>query len=105
MYKSKALIMVKSIFDLLTTATQMESLDGLELEKVSSDYYHADQRVLECQEQIKHVLPVEMQKILMELDDEYTYMRISGGNVYYRQGFSDAIRLIMQTITWGPARS
>ncbi|AJQ26487.1 hypothetical protein [Pelosinus fermentans] len=97
--------MVKSIFDLLTTASEMESLDGLDLEKVSSDYYHAYQKMLEYQTQIKHALPAEMQKILMELDDEYTCMRISGGDVYYRQGFSDAMRLIMQTLTWGPARS
>jgi uncharacterized protein (DUF2164 family) len=97
--------MAKSIFDLLVTASEIESLDGLDLEKVSSDYYHAYQRMLEYQTQIKHALPAEMQKTLMELDDEYTCMRLSGGDVYYRQGFSDAIRLIMQTLTWGPARS
>jgi len=97
--------MVKSIFDLLVTASEMESLDGLDLEKVSSDYYHACQRMLEYQKQIKHVLPAEMQKTLMELDDEYTCMQISSGDVYYRQGFCDAVRLIMQTLTWGPARS
>jgi uncharacterized protein (DUF2164 family) len=97
--------MVKSIFDLLVTASEIESLDGLDLEKVSSVYYHACQRMLEYQTQIKHVLPAEMQKTLMELDDEYTCMRISSGDVYYRQGFCDAVRLIMQTLTWGPARS
>jgi len=97
--------MGKSIFDLLVTAAETESLDGLNLEKLSSDYYHAYQRMLEHQTQIKHVLPEEMQKALMELDDEYTCMRISSGDVYYRQGFSDAVRLIMQTLTWGPARS
>ena len=52
--------MVKSIFDLLTTASEMESLDGLDLERVSSDYYHAYHKMLEYQTQIKHALPVEM---------------------------------------------
>jgi uncharacterized protein (DUF2164 family) len=97
--------MGKSVFDLLVTAVEVESLDGLDLEKVSSDYYHAYQRVLECQKKIKNALPLELQKMLMELDDEYTCMRISGGDVYYRQGFSDAVRLVMQTLTWGPGRS
>lgn len=97
--------MGKSLFDLLVNATEAESLDGLDLAKASSDYYHAYRRALKYQDQIKHALPAEMQKILMELDDEYTCMRLSGGDVYYRQGFSDAIRFIMQTLTWGPARS
>lgn len=89
----------------MVTASEVESLDGLDLEKVSSDYYHAYQKMLEYQTQIKHALPVEMHKILVELDDEYICMQISSGDVYYRQGFSDAMRLIMQTLTWGPARS
>jgi uncharacterized protein (DUF2164 family) len=97
--------MAKSLFDLLVTATEMESLDGLALEKVSSDYYYACQRALECQNKIKNALPLEMQETLMQLDDEYTCMRLSGGDVYYRQGFSDAMRLIMQTLIWGPTRS
>lgn len=45
-----------------------------------------------------------LNKTLVELDDEYNCMLISGMDVHYRQGFSDAVHLMMETLTWAPTR-
>jgi hypothetical protein len=97
--------MVKSVFDLLASAIKHEKLIDLQLEKYSSEYYYANEKVLAYQKKIKSALPVELQDTLMGLDDEYNTMLSSGMDVYYRQGFSDAVQLIMESLTWAPTRS
>ena len=98
-------MMIKSVFDSLAATMEHESLVGLDIAKHSSEYYHASEKVLACQRKLKSALPVELQETLGELDDEYNCMMTSGMDVYYRQGFSDAVRLIMETLTWLPTRS
>ncbi|MDF2523974.1 MAG: hypothetical protein K0R31_1615 [Clostridiales bacterium] len=97
--------MIKSVFDSLAAMMEHENLVGLHLEKHSSEYYHANNKVLEYQKKIKSPLPLEMQESLEQLDDEYNCMMLSGMDVYYRQGFSDAVWLVMETLTWSPMRS
>jgi hypothetical protein len=96
---------VKSVFDLLAATMEHEKLVDLHLEKCSSEYYYANNKVLACESKLKNALPLELQETLAELDDEYNCMMMSGMDVYYRQGFSDAVRLIMETLTWAPTRS
>ncbi|WP_245542135.1 hypothetical protein [Propionispira raffinosivorans] len=48
---------------------------------------------------------MDLQETLEQLDDEYNCMMLSGMDVYYQQGFSDAVRLIMETMNWLPTRS
>lgn len=98
-------MMIKSVFDSLSATMEHESLVGLDLRKHSSEYYHANEKVLAYQRKLKSALPVELRETLVELDDEYNCMMTSGMDVYYRQGFSDAVRLIMETMTWVPTRS
>ena len=98
-------MMIKSVFDSLAATMEHESLVGLDLAKHSSEYYHASEKVLSYQRKLKSALSVELQETLVELDDEYNCMMTSGMDVYYRQGFSDAVRLIMETMTWTPTRS
>ena len=92
------------MFDFLATAMEHENLEDLHLEKHSSEYYYANQKVLQYQKQLQSTLPLELQQILIELDDEYNCMLISGMDVHYRQGFSDAVHLMMETLTWAPTR-
>ncbi|WP_110955438.1 hypothetical protein [Anaerosinus massiliensis] len=96
--------MVKSVFDLLASTMEHENLVDLHLEKCSSEYYYANNKVLEYESKLKGALPLDLQEILVKLDDEYNCMMISAMDVHYRQGFSDAVRLIMQTLTWVPTR-
>jgi uncharacterized protein (DUF2164 family) len=97
--------MIKSVFDSLTATMEHENLVGLDLAKHSSEYYHANNKVLECESKLKSALPLELQETLEQLEAEYNCMMLSGMDVYYRQGFSDAVRLIMETLTWSPTRS
>lgn len=97
--------MVKSVFDLLASTIKHEKLIDLQLEKYSSEYYYANEKVLAYQKKIKSVLPLELQETLIELDDEYSSMLSSGMDIYYRQGFFDAVQLIMESLTWAPTRS
>jgi len=97
--------MVKSVFDLLAATMEHENLVNLHLEKCSSEYYHANNKVLACESKLKNALPLDLQETLEQLDDQYNCMMLSGMDAYYRQGFSDAVRLIMETMTWGPTRS
>ena len=98
-------MMIKNVFDSLVATMEHENLAGLDLGKYSSEYYYANEKVLVYQRKIKSALPVELQETLVDLDDEYNCMMTSGMDVYYRQGFSDAVRLIMETMTWSPTRS
>ncbi|SEJ77519.1 hypothetical protein SAMN05660742_116110 [Propionispira arboris] len=98
-------MMIKNVFDSLVATMEHENLAGLDLGKHSSEYYYANEKVLAYQRKIKSALPVELQETLVDLDDEYNCMMTSGMDVYYRQGFSDAVRLIMETMTWSPTRS
>ena len=98
-------MMMKNVFDSLAATKEHENLVGLDLRKYSSEYFHASEKVLAYQDKIKNVLPLELQETLEQLDDEYNCMMMSGMDVYYRQGFSDAVRLIMETMSWSPARS
>ena len=98
-------MMMKNVFDSLAATMEYENLAGLDLGKHSSEYYHASEKVLAYQDKIKNALPLELQETLEKLDDEYNCMMMSGMDVYYRQGFSDAVRLIMETMNWSPTRS
>ena len=98
-------MMMKNVFDSLAATMEHENLTGLDLGKQSSEYYYANEKVLAYQKQIKSALPLDFQETLEQLDDEYNCMMMSGMDVYYRQGFSDAVRLIMETMSWSPRRS
>ncbi|WP_019552585.1 hypothetical protein [Propionispira raffinosivorans] len=98
-------MMMKNVFDSLAATKEQEILVGLDLRKYSSEYFHASEKILTYQDKIKNVLPLDLQETLEQLDDEYNCMMLSGMDVYYRQGFSDAVRLIMETMSWSPRRS
>lgn len=96
--------MKKNVFDFLATAIETENWEHESLENVSSEYYNASRQAESYYEQIKETLPPEMHDILLRLDDERNRMENAGIDVYYRKGFSDAVRLIMQTMIWEPGR-
>ena len=96
--------MTKSLFELSVSAIEMETAERLNLDDVSSSYHNSYQKVLEYQEQIRKALPSEMHEMLEQLECEYDMLQAYEGDMYYRHGFSDAIRLLMQALTWEPAR-
>jgi hypothetical protein len=97
-------IVVENLFDFLAAAIETENWEHVSLERVSSDYYHASQKVENYYEKLKEVLPPEMHETLLRFDDERNHMENASMDVYYRQGFSDALRLLLQAMLWKPGR-
>jgi hypothetical protein len=98
-------IMVKNLFDFLVTAIETETLEHTSLENESREYRHASQEAENCYRKIKTILPPEMQETLLRFDDERNLMEGAGIDVYYRKGFSDAIRFLIQAMLWEPGRN
>ncbi|MBP2659696.1 MAG: hypothetical protein H6Q69_2728 [Firmicutes bacterium] len=96
--------MTTSILSLVTKALELNQ-DCLALEEVSSEYFYAQQNAQLLKEEIQNLLPPDKQKRLVLLDEKYTAMFSAGTSAYYRQGFVDAIRLLTESLTWGPTRS
>ncbi|MBP2657045.1 MAG: hypothetical protein H6Q69_77 [Firmicutes bacterium] len=95
--------MTTSILSLVTNALELEQ-KYLALEEVSSEYFYAQQNAQQLKEEILNFLPPDKKKTLTLLEEKYTAMFSAGTSVYYRQGFVDAIRLLTESLTWGPNR-
>ena len=74
------------------------------LEKVSCDYYWAELENNELEESLAKILSAEEFKKVNKLHENSTLQEAIAEEIYYNQGFSDAIRFIMQSLTWGPVR-
>lgn len=74
------------------------------LEYVSADYYWAQEEIKELKELLAKTLPVEEMKKIEQLHDKFKLQEGIAGEIYYNQAFSDAIRFIIQSLTWGPVR-
>ncbi|MBP2662059.1 MAG: hypothetical protein H6Q71_7 [Firmicutes bacterium] len=95
--------MTTSILNLVTKALELEQ-ECLALEELSSEYCYAQQNAQQLKEEILNLLPPDKNKTLTLLDEKYITMFSAGTSVYYRQGFADAIRLLAESLTWGPTR-
>lgn len=94
----------QTLFDLVATAIDSEPLESIALENVSAKYRKASRGSERYCEEIRKNLPPELQLTLQCMDDERSYMEAIATELYYRKGFCDAIRLLVQTLTWEPAR-
>lgn len=94
---------VESIFETLAWALEDER-SKRPLDKVSSDYYYANKRLEELQEEISRLLPPEEQIKAKRLDDECIALLAAGAGLSYRQGLADGMRLILEALTWAPSR-
>lgn len=96
--------MANNVFDFLVNAVEMESCQ-VPAQNIPDEYDRASRKADSYYEKIKAVLPPEMQDALYELDGERCMMEMIGKNIYYRKGFSDALRLIFQALFWEPHKS
>lgn len=96
--------MANNVFDFLVHAMETEECQ-VPAKNVPDEYDRASRRAESYYEKIKGVLPPEMQDILYEMDGEKCMMEMIGNDMYYRKGFSDALRLIFQALFWEPRKS
>lgn len=78
--------------------------DLMNLEKLSTDYYYADQQINKLEKEFFQALPKENVKDLNKLYDCFSAQKAITGEIFYNQGFSDGIKLIIQSLTWDSVR-
>ena len=74
------------------------------LDKVSEAYYSAESKNNEIEEKIAKALSEEDLKMINKLCDNFMTKEVVAGELYYNQGFSDGIRLIIHSLIWKPVR-
>ena len=73
-------------------------MDRLNPREASPKYAGLEEEVKHLYDRIKVALPNEAAEKLNELCDTYTEMAAMITELYYRQGFSDGVMVIMQAI-------
>jgi len=66
-----------------------------------TEAYSVYRKLVEHQEEIKRLLPPEVHGALARLGEEYSQRYPEEAAVYYRQGFTDAMRLVFDCLPIG----
>lgn len=74
------------------------------LEKVSESYYRANLENNHIEKALAETLSQEEMITIHKLCDSFLTKEVIAGKLYYNQGFSDAIRLIIHSLIWNPVR-
>ncbi|SEJ18336.1 hypothetical protein SAMN05660742_10476 [Propionispira arboris] len=91
------------IFEIITEALRNVH-DGKNLEDVSNLYsklYAENNQMVDI---LDKTLVGEDLKVFHYLCDNFSYREVTAEDIYYNQGFSDAIKLIVQSMLWSPVR-
>ncbi|MBP2656479.1 MAG: hypothetical protein H6Q73_4048 [Firmicutes bacterium] len=86
-----------SILEMVAKALEEKS-EGTAAGKGAIEHYYTYQSFVQCQEEIKRLLPPEMHETLTRLCNEYSTVYSAEKELYYRQGFIDALRLIFKCL-------
>lgn len=94
------------VFETATTELRLmhDASDLMNLEKVSRNYNWAEQKIDQLEKEFSETLPEETMEKLEQLHEYFTTQETIAGEIFYNQGFSDGIRLIMQSLAWEPIR-
>ncbi|MBU2702446.1 protein of unknown function (DUF2164 family) [Sporomusaceae bacterium BoRhaA] len=76
-----------------------------DLRTASGDYYCTSRKIEVLQQELTAELTKEQVVKLRELQDYFSYLESSSGDIYYNQGFADGISLMMQSLMWEAVRS
>lgn len=92
--------MVTNVFDFIADAIETENWGEGSLQNLPPEYRRAYYKAEDAAEKVKAALPSAMQDVLSDLEEQWETMETLGRSLYYRRGFSDALRLIFQTLLW-----
>ncbi len=81
-----------------------DSADLIDLGEVSERYYQAEQENNKLEKALAAILTKENREILNKMYDNFTTQETVAGEIYYNQGFSDAIKFMMQSLVWESVR-
>ncbi|MBP2629830.1 MAG: hypothetical protein H6Q70_458 [Firmicutes bacterium] len=74
------------------------------LEKVAENYYWANLENNTIEKKLEQCLSKEEMKMVYKLCDNFLTKEVVTGELYYNQGFSDAMQLIIHSLVWSPVR-
>lgn len=74
------------------------------LENVSEGYYQAEQANDKLKKRLLEILPKEGIEIVDKMQENFTEKETLAGEIYYNQGFCDAVKLMMQSLAWESVR-
>ena len=72
------------------------------LEEVAENYYRANLENNTIEKTLEERLSQEDMKMIYKLCDNFLTKEVVAGKLYYNQGFSDAIQLIIHSLVWSP---
>jgi uncharacterized protein (DUF2164 family) len=81
-----------------------DSDDLRNLEKVSERYYRAEQENEQLEKTLSETLAKESIEKINKMHENFTMQETIAGEIYYNQGFSDAIKFMMQSLVWESVR-
>jgi len=77
-----------------------DSEDLIDLGEVSERYYRAEQENNNLEKTLAANLTKENMEIINKMYDNFTTREVLAGEIYYNQGFSDAIKFMVQSLVW-----
>lgn len=93
----------KNLFESAMDSMENVSLNT-PLQEISSEYYYSNIAAKEYEDELRAALPQNLHCTLSRLADKHNEREAASMTLSYRQGFSDSIRFIMQSLSWEPSR-
>ncbi len=78
--------------------------DLMNLERVSADYYWAEQEFEKLEKELSSIVSEDTMGKLTQLHEYFANQKAITEEVFYNQGFSDGIKMIIQSLSWEPVR-
>jgi uncharacterized protein (DUF2164 family) len=75
-----------------------------DLVEVSERYCRAEWEINQLEKRLAETLSKENMEIINKMHDNFTTQETVAGEIHYNQGFSDAIKFIMQSLAWEPVK-
>lgn len=75
-----------------------------DLGDVSERYCRAEGEMDHLEKTLAATLTTENMEIIYKMHDNFTTLETIAGEIHYKQGFSDAIKFIMQSLVWESAK-
>jgi len=74
------------------------------LEEVAENYYLANLENNNIEKVLEERLSQEEMKMIYKLCDNFLTKEVVAEKLYYNQGFSDAMQLMIHSLVWSPVR-
>jgi uncharacterized protein (DUF2164 family) len=74
------------------------------LEEIAENYYRASIENNNIEKTLEERLSQEEMKMIYKLCNNFLTKEVVAGEIYYNQGFSDAMQLIIHSLVWSPVR-